>query len=136
ASVPHPYPEGGAAHFIAHVLDVASRERRNLAIVVRDSGELIGMIGYELKGSEAELAYMVSPNYWGLGYATEACKKIVAHIFEATKAGAVIARAMANNKASEAVLRKSGLRWQRQALVDLPIRPGAFLTSVWRLARP
>src|SRR5262249_50678962 len=82
ASIPHRYPEGGAAHFITHVLDVANRERRNLAIVLRDSGELIGMIGYELKGSEAELAYMVSPNHWGLGYATEACKKIVAHIFE------------------------------------------------------
>src|SRR6267142_912532 len=32
-------------------------------------------MGYELKGSEAELAYMVSPDHWGLGslgYATEA----------------------------------------------------------------
>jgi RimJ/RimL family protein N-acetyltransferase len=136
ASIPHPYPEGGAARFIAYVLDVASRERRNLAIVVRDSGELVGMIGYEVKGSEAELAYMVSPNHWGLGYATEACKKMVSYVFEATEATAVFAQAMADNKASEAVLRKSGLRWQREALVDLPIRSGAFLTSVWRLGRP
>ena len=32
-------------------------------------------MGYELKGSEAELAYMASPDHWGLGslgYATEA----------------------------------------------------------------
>ena len=32
-------------------------------------------MGYELKGSEAELVYMVSPDHWGLGslgYATEA----------------------------------------------------------------
>ena len=136
ASIPHPYPEGGAARFIAHVLEVASRERRNLAIVLRDSGELVGMIGYELKDSEAELAYMISPNHWGLGYATEACKKMVAYIFEVTEATAVFAQAMADNKASEAVLRKSGLRWQREALVDLPIRSGTFLTSVWRLGRP
>jgi len=57
---------------LGSILEVTSRERRNLAIALRDSGELIGMMGYELKGSEAELAYTVSPDHWGLGYATEA----------------------------------------------------------------
>jgi len=135
ASIPHPYPEDGAAQFIQHVREIASGEQRNLAIVLRRSRDVIGMAGYEITGSEAELAYMLSPAHWGQGYATEACRKMVAHIFEATAAAAVVARVMADNKASEAVLRKAGLRWQREAPVDLPMRGGSFLTSFWRLGR-
>jgi len=135
ASIPHPYPEGGAKGFILHVRKVASRDRRNLAIVLRDGNELIGMVGYQTQGLESELAYMVSLIHWGRGYASEACRRIVAHIFEATEAKAVVARAMADNKASEAVLRKAGLRWQSEMPVALPIRAGTFLTSFWRLDR-
>lgn len=108
ASIPHPYPENGAKGFILHVQNVASRDRRNLAIILRDGAELIGMVGYQTEDMVSELAYMVSPTRSGLGYASDACRAIVAHIFNATEAKAVIARAMADNKASEAVLRKLG----------------------------
>lgn len=135
ASIPHPYPEDGAAQYIQHVREVASHEQRNLAIVLRRSRDVIGMTGYEITGSEAELAYMLSPEHWGQGYATEACRKMIAHIFEATPAAAVVARVMVDNKGSEAVLRKVGFGRQREALVELPLRGGSFLTSFWRLAR-
>ena len=135
ASIPHPYPEGGAKGFILHVQKMASHDRRNLAVVLRESNELIGMVGYQTNDLESELAYMVSPIHWGFGFASEACREIVAHIFNATAAKAVIARAMADNKASEAVLRKAGLRWQSEMPVELPIRSGTFLTSFWRLDR-
>jgi RimJ/RimL family protein N-acetyltransferase len=135
ASIPHPYPEGGATGFILHVQKMASRDRRNLAIIQRDSNELIGMVGYQTSEMEAELAYVVSPIHWGLGYATEACRRIVAHIFDATEAKAVIARAMTDNRASESVLRRAGLRWQSEMPVELPVRGGKFLTSFWRLDR-
>lgn len=135
ASIPHPYPEGGAKGFILHVQNVASPDRRNLAIVLRDRNEMIGMVGYHPDGRESELAYMVSPSHWGSGYASEACRRIIAHIFEVTEATAVVARAMIDNKASEAVLRKAGLRWQSEASVELPIRSGIFLRSFWRLDR-
>lgn len=135
ASIPHPYPEGGAKGFILHVRKLASRDRRNLVIVLREGNELIGMVGYQTKDLESELAYMVSPIHWGLGYASEACREIIAHIFNATEAKAVVARAMADNKASEAVLRKAGLRWQREMPVELPIRSGTFISSFWRLSR-
>src|ERR1700704_1616493 len=58
ASIPHPYPEGGAKGFILHVRSVASHDRRNLAIILRDGHELIGMVGYQTKDLESELAYM------------------------------------------------------------------------------
>jgi RimJ/RimL family protein N-acetyltransferase len=135
ASIPHPYPEDGAAQYIQHVREVASREQRNLAIVLRRSRDVIGMTGYETTGTDAELAYMLSPAHWGQGYATEACRQMIAHIFEVTDAAAVVARVMADNKASEAVLRKVGFGWQREAVVELPLRGGSFITSFWRLDR-
>jgi len=135
ASIPHPYPEDGAAQYIRHVREVAGQEQCNLAIVLRRSRDVIGMTGYEIAGREAELAYMLSPAHWGQGYATEACRKTIAHIFETTDATAVVARVMADNKASEGVLRKAGFSWQREAPVELPLRGGSFLTSFWRVGR-
>jgi RimJ/RimL family protein N-acetyltransferase len=93
------------------------------------------MVGYQTNDFEAELAYMVSSVHWRRGYASEACKEVIAHIFNATEAKAVTARAMTDNKASEAVLRKAGLRWQSEMPVELPVRSGTFLTSFWRLSR-
>jgi RimJ/RimL family protein N-acetyltransferase len=135
ASIPHPYPEGGAKDFVLHVQKMANSHRRNLAMVLRDQNDVIGMVGYHPAGRESELAYMVSPNHWGSGYASEACRRIIAHIFDVTEATAVVARAMTDNKASEAVLRKAGLRWQSEASIELPVRSGIFLTSFWRLER-
>jgi RimJ/RimL family protein N-acetyltransferase len=37
ASIPHPYPKDGAKDFILHVRNMANRDRRNLAIVLRDA---------------------------------------------------------------------------------------------------
>ena len=135
ASIPHPYPEDGAKGSILHVRKMATLDRRNLAIVLRQKNEVIGMVGYHPDGHQSELTYMVSPDHWGSGYASEACRRIVTHIFDVTETTAVVARAMADNKASEAVLRKAGLRWQSEAPVELPIRSGVFLTSFWRLER-
>src|SRR5450755_3381660 len=37
---------------------------------------------------------MVSPSHWGSGCAGEACRRIIADIFDATEAAAVVARAI------------------------------------------
>jgi RimJ/RimL family protein N-acetyltransferase len=45
AWIPHPYPEGGAKGFILHAQRMASLDRRNLAIVLREKNKVIGMVG-------------------------------------------------------------------------------------------
>jgi RimJ/RimL family protein N-acetyltransferase len=71
ASIPHPYPDDGAKGFILHVQNVASRDRRNLAIVLRDRNKLIGMVGYQTTDLEAE------PGLHGVSslLATRICKR-------------------------------------------------------------
>jgi len=135
ASIPHPYPSGGAIEFIQQVRSVAQTDRLNLAITLLGRDELIGMVGFIGHGSEAELSYMVAPSLWGHGYATEAASRLVAYIFAETPFSSVVARAMIANPASEAVLRKAGLRREREGDVTLPLRGGVFPTSFWRLER-
>jgi len=60
---------------LGSILEVTSRERRNLAIALRDGGELIGIWATNWRARRRSLVYMVSPDHWGLGslgYATEA----------------------------------------------------------------
>jgi ribosomal-protein-alanine N-acetyltransferase len=135
ALIPYPYPPGGALAFIEWVRSTAGPDTRNLAITLPSQGELIGMVGYVRGGNEAELSYMVSPAHWRRGYATEAASRLIAYILSETPFTAVVARVMIANPASEAVLRKAGLRWEREADVQLPLRGGVFPTSFWRLHR-
>ncbi len=135
ASIPYPYPQGGALAYIEQIRSGVGPDRCNLAITLPSRNELIGMVGFVGNGNEAELAYMVSPVHWGRGYATEAASGLIAYILSDMQFTAVIARAMVANPASQAVLRKVGLRWEREADVALPLRGGVFPTSFWRLHR-
>jgi ribosomal-protein-alanine N-acetyltransferase len=133
ASIPHPYPDDGAWDFIRHVRRIAGPTQRNLAIVLPGNDELIGMVGFGPVGPDAELAYMLSPRYWGHGFATEAAGRLVAYIFEKTTFPSIIAKAMKSNPASAVVLRKVGFREDGEADVELPTRGGHFRTTFWRL---
>jgi RimJ/RimL family protein N-acetyltransferase len=135
ASIPHPYPENGALAFIEQARRIGGPDRRNLAMTLKSTNELIGMAGFVGSGTEAELAYMVAPQHWGQGYATEATSRLIAYLFGETGFSSVLARAMTANPASEEVLRKAGLHWEREAEVELPIRGGMVATSFWRLDR-
>ena len=60
-------------------------ERLNFAIVKKDGGELIGgidVVGY-LGGVSGEpvIGYCSSRKFWGNGYMTEACKKVLEYLF-------------------------------------------------------
>jgi RimJ/RimL family protein N-acetyltransferase len=122
--------------FIERVRRLASRDRRNFAITLLSNSSLIGMVGFVGLGQTAELAYMLSPEHWRRGYATEAAREVVRFVFESTSFSAVAARAMTANPASENVLRSVGFTWEHEDDVELPMRGGVFRTSFWRVKRP
>ncbi|MBT0670691.1 GNAT family N-acetyltransferase [Novosphingobium profundi] len=135
ASIPHPYPDSGVLEFIERVRALAGPDRRNFAITVSPSGSLIGMVGFVSSDREAELAYMLSPEQWGRGYATEAAREVVRFVFGSTRVSAVTARAMTANPASENVLRRAGFTCEGEDDVELPIRGAVCRTSFWRIER-
>lgn len=77
-TIPHPYPAGGAAEWIATHRDAwAHRETLTLAICARTAPDtLLGAIS--LRISEAhrhgEVGYWIGVSSWGRGYATEAAR--------------------------------------------------------------
>jgi RimJ/RimL family protein N-acetyltransferase len=110
-NVPHPYPPGAAAAFIARVLSGAMEERVwVMDATPSDGAEFIGVIG--LRPAEpgiVRLGYWVGPPFWGAGYASEAAGAMVAALREAGVT-LIEARVVAHNDASARVLENAGLR--------------------------
>ena len=60
----------------------------------------------------AEMAYNVSHKHWGLEYATEASKRVLAHCFENTNLQLIEGTCMTDHHASARVLEKAGLTFR------------------------
>lgn len=87
------------------------RHRFQLAIVLAETGELIGNAGIRCAtpgNPEAELGYELSPAHWGHGYATEAATALVEFGFGDLGLERIRANCNAENAASIRVLEKLG----------------------------
>jgi len=71
---------------------------------------LIGGIGLHAEENGHELGYWLTPDAWGLGYATEAGRAIVENARHTLRLKRLQARHYADNPASARVLRKLGFR--------------------------
>jgi RimJ/RimL family protein N-acetyltransferase len=92
-----------------------------------------------------ELGYRLRQSAWGMGYATEGSRALVAHALGALGAARVVAYAMAVHAGSRRVMEKAGLRYVRTFHEDWPYRiPGdeqgdveyAITREEWNLSRP
>jgi RimJ/RimL family protein N-acetyltransferase len=112
------------------------------AIVLRSSGQLIGAIGYvpclapfeqlpSLRSpqtgdglhphtTEFGLYYALSPTHQRQGYATEAARAMIDHAFNALKLKRIVATTTYDNAASMGVMRKLGMRIERNPHSDPP----------------
>ncbi|MEV6967835.1 GNAT family N-acetyltransferase [Hamadaea sp. NPDC051192] len=73
-------------------------------------GRVIGSIGLTLEGSSAELGYVVHPDYWGRGVATQAALLMVRLGFDELGLTRIYAVFSMDNPASVRVVEKAGLR--------------------------
>ncbi|MFS0782367.1 GNAT family N-acetyltransferase [Bacillus sp. 1P06AnD] len=92
-------------------------------IVHKQDRKLIGTIDFvkwETKHRSAELGYAISENYWGRGLTTEAAKALLIFGFEQMDLLRIQARCLAENIASESVMKKIGMQYEgtlRQAML-------------------
>lgn len=103
------------------------RQKFQLAIVLPESGELIGNCGIRVRdpaAREADIGYELDPRYWGRGYATEAARAMLAHGFGPLGLHRITAECLAENSASAHVLEKIGMR-----------REGHLREHVWMKGR-
>ena len=109
--IPHPYPDGAAAKWIA--ASWAMWERRTgvvFAICRHDESELTGAIGlHDLHEGEMELGFWLAEAEWGQGLMTEAVRESLRFAFaNFAELQRIFASCMHVNLGSMRVLQKAG----------------------------
>lgn len=86
------------------------------AVVLKDTERLIGtgLIYYEDEVEDWEVAYNLSRQYWGYGYATEAMGRIIEFAADSLGITDIVGRYAAENSASGNVLNKLGFEYERE----------------------
>ncbi|RSM59658.1 N-acetyltransferase [Kibdelosporangium aridum] len=99
-----------------------------LAVVRKDTDAMIGDVVLNwLPGEhqQAEIGYVLHPDHYGHGFATEAARPLLRIAFEELKAHRVIGRIDGRNAASARVLSKLGMRQEAH------FRENEFVKGEW-----
>jgi len=110
AEVPHPYRPEDARAFIAGTARALEQGSEYAFAVERlRDGVLLGAVTAHPGGDGvAEIGYWIGRPYWGLGYATQAVRRLARFAFADLKLAGLRASLMLDNAASERVLAKAG----------------------------
>ena len=85
-----------------------------LAVCQRATGKLIGLVAQNMverdDGPAPNLGYIFNFDYHSQGYATEACRATIDHIFEHTSASKIVTGTATANEPSCRLLKRLGLR--------------------------
>jgi RimJ/RimL family protein N-acetyltransferase len=79
-------------------------------IVLRDGGELMGMISIRPNAWRVDLGYVLGRRWWGRGFMTEAARTVVDYALSEREVFRVWAVCDVDNLASARVLEKAGMR--------------------------
>lgn len=87
------------------------------ALVFRETKKLLGWCGLGVleETGEIEVLYLLDKSHWGMGLATEAAQFSIDYAFQALNLEAVIGLTHPNNIASQRVLQKIGLIFNKEA---------------------
>lgn len=93
-------------------------------VIEARSGGVIGDVGVHFGGPgerQAEIGYSLHPDHWGRGYASEALRALIGHLFGDHRLHRVTAMTGADNRRSRALLERLGFRHEgsyREAYFD------------------
>ncbi|KEO76526.1 GNAT family N-acetyltransferase [Paenibacillus polymyxa] len=91
------------------------RQDYELAICLKNTGILIGGVGIHVKDTNAEMGYILNPDYQGKGYATEAARALLGFGFSTLDVHRIYATCRPENKASEKIMQQIGM--QREGIM-------------------
>lgn len=136
ANIPHPYPAGAAAAWIAtHDSDRDAGTAWSYAITHAEDDLLVGAIDLRIGPNvDGNLGYWIGRPYWGRGYATLAVRALIAMALLNLDEDLLSAVHLARNNASGRVLEKCGLMLVRRE--HRPHRGGPLEeTCLWSITR-
>lgn len=100
--------EAGAKKLFEHFVKLSRQEDRFVRAVCLE-GALIGWLNdTEISGDSMELGWVIHPDFWNRGYATEAVRAAIEALHR-EGFGCVYAGAFAENPASIRVMQKAGM---------------------------
>ncbi len=111
STLPFPYERSDAEAFIERVRQgIESGTEFCFGVRLRETGTLIGTMGVVLttEHERGDIGYLFGREYWGQGYASEACAAVVAYAFGAFDIHKLTAAWYGDNPASGRVLEKCG----------------------------
>ncbi|RRR67030.1 MAG: N-acetyltransferase [Candidatus Viridilinea halotolerans] len=112
-NIPHPYPQGAAADWIASHSERAQRGNGwTWAITTQSGGELLGAIGLSLvaQHQRGEMGYWMGQPFWNQGYTSEAAVAVLHHAFTIIGINRIYAYHFVRNPASGRVMQKIGMQ--------------------------
>ncbi len=122
---PHPSIEH-TKRYIAYLQErYKARELYDWAVVLKESGKMIGTCGFASYHREtriAEVGYVIAPAYQGCGFAPEALALLLRYAFCSMGLHRVEARCFVENEASKRVMEKCGLRYEGTARESLFVK--------------
>jgi RimJ/RimL family protein N-acetyltransferase len=126
--LPYPYTLAHAQEWIGLTQSGEQKGSCGKAfLVTRHDGTIVGGCGYGmLLDPVNEIGYWFGVPHWGQGYATEAARALIDHIFETESDDVIAAGARVTNTASRHVIEKCGFAWTGARLM----RVRALATSV------
>ena len=138
ARIPHPYPPGSAERFIyaARQGNASGRELTLVVTPTKGRRDAIGSISLEKRGADRlALGFVLAPEVWGKGFATEAAQAMIEAGFALTLAVEILASVQVEDAASRSVLEKCGLTHLGTGPHGAPARGGMVPCHRFRLGR-
>jgi RimJ/RimL family protein N-acetyltransferase len=135
ALIPHPYGVDDARAWIESLAEEG--QGWTFAVTAKaEGGSLIGACGYGRRhDDEPEIGYWIGEPYWGRGYATEAVRAVIDHLFSVTDLDALSAGCRVTNLASRRVIEKCGFQWTGAALFRVRALGASVPADRFRLER-
>ncbi|MBQ8151337.1 MAG: GNAT family N-acetyltransferase [Firmicutes bacterium] len=99
------------------VIDEVYLSRMNWAIMLKESGKVVGNIGLDedpirRKINSRELGYSLSPQYWGQGIVPEAVRLVLDYVFRIMELECITVRVETYNEKSRRVAEKCGFTFE------------------------
>jgi ribosomal-protein-alanine N-acetyltransferase len=104
-----PMDTAEARRYVANAVSSAARVPRTLHVLgLGVDGDLAGVVKLDLEWQPPSVSYILRPDVWGRGHATEALRRLLALAFGPLDLRAVQARHRPDNPASGRALAKAG----------------------------
>lgn len=131
-TIPHPYSEEMAADWIRSHHD----GEEGVAFAIDLGGDLVGCVGYRAYDEvHAEIGYWLGKPYWGFGFATEAARALIRHVFQTEGFDYLTCGHFRENPASARVIAKLGFEPSGEVLRDCAARGNKSRCLTYRLSR-